>query len=224
MYKKGVIWDYIIYLSLETKLGLPELSYEYGTLRPAIHAAEYALEHGSIFLLQSYAVAHVHLPSDKLATENTPYVFPKRGHSVKYALKAEEALRKMQDLRLVVLRESITYGPDVFVTFSTTFITGRIFKEQGDPIHHALAPKTRLCCAYVKDVARAYWHMATVYPTLRRRVYVYNIACPDPFTEGQLVDMVADYFKIPIKQWSPVMAKLIAILIVMHLNAAYNCH
>jgi nucleoside-diphosphate-sugar epimerase len=217
MHKDGVVWDYIFYLALESKLGLPEQAYEYGMLRPAIHIARYALAHHSMLVIQSYAVAHVRMPSDQLATEDTPYVYPKHGHSVRYALKGEETLRKMEGLKLVVLRESITYGPDVFVAISTTFVLGRIFKEQGLPTRYSLPPKTRLSCAYVKDVARAYWHVAKVYPTLDKPVCVYNVACPDDLTEGRLVAIVAEYFKIPVKPWNPVLAKLIALLIVVYL-------
>jgi nucleoside-diphosphate-sugar epimerase len=212
MHKDGVVWDYIFCFSLENKLGLPEQAYEYGTLRPALHAAEYALQHEAILVFASTALCHVTLPQTQLATENTPYTLPTGGHTYKYALLAEKELRQVEGLKLVVIRDAIPYGPDHHIGFCTVSVLCRIFKDQGEPMSSLVGPSARLRCVHIRDLARAYWHTANTYVKLGRRVCVYNVACPDDLTEGRLVDMVAGYYGIPVRKWNPIIAKLMAIV------------
>jgi nucleoside-diphosphate-sugar epimerase len=208
MYKEGVVWDYIFCFNLESKLGLPELSYDYGTLRPALHAAEYALKHDSILVFESNAVSHVPLPKTQLATEDTPYIKPKKGYALAYSLLAEEQLRRIEGLKLIVLRSAIPYGPDFTIGFCTVFVLCRILKDQQKPHYHQFDLNARMRCVHVRDLARAYWHTASVYPTLGKRVCVYNVACPDDFTGNQIWEMVTGYYGVPLKRMNPVMAKV----------------
>jgi nucleoside-diphosphate-sugar epimerase len=220
MHKDGIVWDYIFCFTLEGKLGQPKEMYELAKQRPALHAAEYALLHNSIFVYQSIAAVHVPIRYNELANEDTPYVLPKNGHLMAYTLKTEEQLRAIDQLKLIVLREAGPFGPDAPFGYMPLFVMGRVFKETGRPMHHFMEPHRRLTSVHIKDVARAYWHVAKVYPTLGKSVCVYNLAC-DVITEGWLMEAVTSYYSVPLKSWNPVLAML-STLVMVHLPLFFN--
>jgi nucleoside-diphosphate-sugar epimerase len=222
LYKDGVVWDCIFCFTLEGKLGQPEQAYDLGKRQPTLHAAEYALLHGSILTYQSTAAAYVHLGGDLLATEETPCLKPKKGHALKCTLKTEEELRAMDGLKLVVIRETAPFGTDFIYGFSTVFVLGRLFKEQGESMHHYMHPKQRLTATHIRDIARAYWHVFAKYSGLGKRVCLYNVAS-HIITEGQLLQLVTGYYDIPLKRWNPITAKLAGILVVTLLECLDVC-
>lgn len=107
----------------------------------------------------------------------------------KYALKAEEDLRKIKDLNLIVVRPVYVYGPgditslSMFLTspfclalatiiFHTHFlqniyvlpapriICGAVYKSLGEKMKFLWDEKLKLNTVHVRDVAKALWHLS----------------------------------------------------------------
>ncbi|RUS33798.1 hypothetical protein BC938DRAFT_483812 [Jimgerdemannia flammicorona] len=78
----------------------------------------------------------------------------------KYKYKAEEELRKIKGLNLIVLRPALVYGPSAILGITPRLIMGRVYKQLNEEMKLLWNESLRINTVHVEDVCRATWHVA----------------------------------------------------------------
>ncbi|KAL5037333.1 hypothetical protein RTP6_004784 [Batrachochytrium dendrobatidis] len=78
----------------------------------------------------------------------------------KSKLKAEEELKKLAGLNLIIARPAIVYGPNDVLGITPRLIIGAVYKHLKEEMTLLWTKDLKLNTVHVRDVARALWHMA----------------------------------------------------------------
>jgi len=110
----------------------------------------------------------------------------------KYKAKAEEELRKIPGLNLIIVRPAIVYGPGDVSGLSPRIICGAVYKHLNEKMKFLWDEKLKLNSVHVRDVTRAVWHLAQK-GTLGT---VYNLADKTDLDQGDFNKILEGIFKI----------------------------
>jgi len=78
----------------------------------------------------------------------------------KYELKAEEDLRKIAGLNLIIVRPVYVYGPGDITSLSPRIICGAVYKHLGEKMKFLWDEKLKINTVHVRDVVKALWHLS----------------------------------------------------------------
>ncbi|KAI7863577.1 hypothetical protein BDF14DRAFT_1345331 [Spinellus fusiger] len=171
--KDGAPFDYVFNFAAETKYSqVPEI-YQERILHLSVNCAKEAAKH-NVKVFVEVSTAEVY-DSDQVASVETSKLKPWTVIA-KNKLKAEEELRKIQGLNLVLLRPAVVYGPDALLGLTPRLIIGRIYQHLNEEMKLLWSKDVKLNTVHVHDVVRACWHVATWYTPSSAPVPVFNLA------------------------------------------------
>jgi nucleoside-diphosphate-sugar epimerase len=110
----------------------------------------------------------------------------------KYALKAEEDLRKIKDLNLIIVRPVYVYGPGDITSLTPRIICGAVYKNLNEKMKFLWDEKLKLNTVHVRDVAKALWHLSQK-GTVGN---IYNLADKAETDQGSFNEILVKIFGI----------------------------
>jgi len=118
----------------------------------------------------------------------------------KWKLDTEEALKKIKDLNLVILRLAHVYGPYTSTYLATALCLARVYKYEEETMKWLWDKDLRTNTVHVEDVAKACLtaaqHMAS---KLSKSPALYNIVDAGNTSQGMVADILGQVFSIPMK-------------------------
>jgi len=151
---EGDKWNYVINLAAETKYGQTEEVYKEKVFDLSINCAKEAVKHKvDRFIEVSHAQVY---DSDKKASKEDAKTKPWT-LLAKYKLKAEEELRQIDGLNLIIVRPSVVYGPADISGIAPRLITAAVYTELKEKMQFLWSGDLRLNTVHVFDVCRALW-------------------------------------------------------------------
>jgi len=150
-------FEYVFHLAAETKYGQTDAVYEEKILDVAKKCAEEAVrQRVKKFIYVSTAQVY---EGKKNSKREDGKLGPWTNLAI-YSLRAEEHLRGMKDLPLVVVRPAIVYGPGDVNGVSPRIICGAVYKFLGEKMKFLWSASLRINTVHVFDVVSALWHLA----------------------------------------------------------------
>ena len=137
------------------------------------------------------STAQVYEPSDKASGELgklKPWT-----KQATYKLRAEEALRQIRGLPLVVLRAANIYGPADTQGLTPRLICAAAYVQLGEKMRFLWDSSLRMHTVHVADVAAALWHVAAADEC---GGHVYNLADSSGTTQGSVAAALERLFGI----------------------------
>lgn len=151
------VFDWVINCAAETKYGQTDEVYKEKVLDLSVKVATKAAELGvPKFIELSTAQVYSH---GKKASAEGANIKPWTGQA-NFKYQAEEALRGINGLNLIVLRPAIVYGPGDTSGISPRLITGAVYKHLGEKMKLLWSGDLRINTVHVDDVCRAIVHVA----------------------------------------------------------------
>eukprot|EP01094_Clydonella_sp_ATCC50884_P005000 TRINITY_DN13982_c0_g1_i1.p2 TRINITY_DN13982_c0_g1~~TRINITY_DN13982_c0_g1_i1.p2 ORF type:complete len:369 (-),score=115.00 TRINITY_DN13982_c0_g1_i1:53-1159(-) len=185
----GSNFDWVVNCAAETKYGQTDEVYKEKVLDLSVKVATKAAEVGvSKFIELSTAQVYSH---GKKASKEDASIKPWTGQA-NYKYQAEEALRGINGLNLIILRPAIVYGPGDTAGISPRLITGAVYKHLGEKMKLLWSGDLRINCVHVDDVSRAIVHVAQNADAGA----VYNLADKSDLTQEKLNKFIEGIFQI----------------------------
>jgi len=110
----------------------------------------------------------------------------------KAKLEAEEELKKIQGLNLVIVRPSVVYGPGDILGITPRIITAAVYKHLGETMEFLWDKELRINTVHVEDVCAALWHLITN----GNNGEVYNLADTGDTDQGSINKLLENIFGI----------------------------
>jgi len=186
---EGGKFNYVFNFAAETKYGQTEAVYAEKVLDLSVKCAtEAAKQKVDRFIEISTAqVYEAGKKPSKEADKLDPWTL-----LAKYKLKAEEELRKIPGLNLIIVRPAIVYGPGDVSGLSPRVICGAVYKHLNEKMKFLWDEKLKLNTVHVRDVTKAVWHLA-----LKGQLgAVYNLADKTDLDQGDFNKILEGIFKI----------------------------
>lgn len=156
-FNAGDKFDYVFNLAAETKFGQTPEVYNEKVLDLATKVGNAAKAHGVGKFIE-VSTAQVYDSGSKPSSEDgklKPWTT-----QATYKLKAEEALKGIAGLSLVIARPAVVYGPGDVSGISPRVITGAVYKHLGEKMKFLWTKDLRINTVHVRDVCKALWLMA----------------------------------------------------------------
>jgi len=147
-------FEIIFNLAAETKYGQTEEVYAEKVLGLSQKAGEAALEFGCTKFIE-VSTAQVYAEGKKASKENDKLV--PWTNIAKYSLQAEEELKKMSGLPLIIVRPAIVYGPGDVSGISPRIITAAVYKHLKEKMKFLWSGGLAMTTVHVRDVCSALW-------------------------------------------------------------------
>jgi len=147
-------FDIIFNLAAETKYGQTDEVYEEKVFRLSEKVAKAAVEFGCKKFIE-VSTAQVYAEGKKPSKEDAklnPWT-----SLAKYKLKAEQSLKAMDGLPLVIVRPAIVYGPGDVSGISPRIITAAVYKHLNEKMKFLHSSDLRMNTVHVRDVCEALW-------------------------------------------------------------------
>ncbi|KAI8644860.1 hypothetical protein BD408DRAFT_474713 [Parasitella parasitica] len=156
----GKQFDYVFNFAAETKYSqVPEI-YQERIFNLSVNCAKEAAKRNvKVFIEMS--TAEVYDSSQEASTESSkinPWTV-----IAKHKYKAEEELKKIKGINLIILRPAVVYGPGALSGLTPRLIIGRIYKYLDEEMKLLWSKDLKLNTVHVNDVSRACWHLAQWY-------------------------------------------------------------
>jgi len=110
----------------------------------------------------------------------------------KFELKAEEELRKIPGLNLIIVRPATVYGPGDINGLSPRVICGAVYKHLGEKMKFLWDEKLKINTVHVRDVIKALWHLSQK-GTLGA---IYNLSDKGDTDQGSFNEILSKIFGI----------------------------
>ncbi|CAO0801198.1 unnamed protein product [Mucor circinelloides] len=156
----GKEFDYVFNFAAETKYSqVPEI-YQERIFNLSVNCAKEAAKR-NVKLFIEMSTAEVYDSNQEASTETSkisPWTV-----IAKHKYKAEEALKKIEGLNLIILRPAVVYGPGALLGLTPRLIIGRIYKYLDEEMKLLWSKDLKLNTVHVDDVSRACWHLTQWY-------------------------------------------------------------
>jgi len=153
-------YDYVFNLAAETKYSQNETVYQeriYGlSCRNAEEAAKRKVK---VFVEVSTAEIY---KNDKNPSKEDDKIKPWT-IAAEYKHKAEEKIKTIDGLNLVILRPALVYGPGATMGLAPRLVCGRIYQFIKEEMKFLWSKDLKINTVHVNDVCRALWFIATWY-------------------------------------------------------------
>jgi nucleoside-diphosphate-sugar epimerase len=182
-------WTYVFNLAAETRFSQTEEIYKEKVLDLSVHCAKEAAKLGVTKYVE-VSTAQVYKSEKKASGEDDktkPWTT-----LAKYKLKAEEALKAIPGLPLVIVRPAIVYGPGDVSGLAPRIICGAVYTELKEEMKFLWSGDLRLNTVHVHDVCRALWFLAEKGTAGQ----VYNLADKNDTDQKKVNDILESIFKI----------------------------
>ncbi|KAI9258415.1 hypothetical protein EDC94DRAFT_613717 [Helicostylum pulchrum] len=156
----GKEFDFVFNFAAETKYSqVPEI-YQERIFNLSVNCAKEAAER-HIKLFVEMSTAEVYDSKQEPSTETSkinPWTI-----IAKHKYKAEEALKKIEGLNLLILRPAIVYGPAAVLGITPRLITGRVYAHLKEEMKYLWSKDLKINTVHVQDVTRACWYLTQWY-------------------------------------------------------------
>lgn len=187
---EGGGFDYIFNLCGETRFGLAEAEYKLKCLDTATKIAAAAAKIGGCKKFVEMSSAQVYDAGKKASTESDklkPWT-----EQAKNRLAAEEAVRAVQGLPVVVLRPALVYGSGDLTSLAPRICCASVYQKLNEKMKFLWSKELKLNTVHVKDVCNALWCCATS----AQPGSIYNLSDPGDTDQGMLNDLLGALFGI----------------------------
>nr|CAG8495393.1 10968_t:CDS:2 [Entrophospora candida]CAG8496025.1 5969_t:CDS:2 [Entrophospora candida] len=167
--KDGSSYDYVFNLAAETKYSQNERIYEERIFNLSVRNAKEAAK-CQVKVFVEVSTAEIYHEDEKIK----PWTA-----IAKYKHKAEEELKKIEGLNLVILRPAIVYGPGATMGITSRLVCGRIYQYLNEEMKFLWSKDLKINTVHVLDVSRAMWHIAEWYQANEKAgkgTLIYNLA------------------------------------------------
>ncbi|KAI7896811.1 uncharacterized protein EV154DRAFT_434258 [Mucor mucedo] len=156
----GKEFDYVFNFAAETKYSqVPEI-YQERIFNLSVNCAtEAAKRHIKLFV--EISTAEVYDSSQDPSTE-TSKINPWTVIG-KHKYKAEEALKKIDGLNLLIIRPALVYGPAALLGLTPRLIIGRVYAHLKEEMKYLWSKDLKINTVHVEDVIRACWYLTEWY-------------------------------------------------------------
>lgn len=182
-------FDYVFNCCGETRFGLSQDDYKVKSFDTAVKTGTAASKNG-VKKFVEISTAQVYEPTPKPSKEDdklAPWTI-----QATYRLKAEEELKKLKDLNLVILRPAIVYGPGDLVGLTPRIVCAAVYGKTKKTMKFLWGEELRLDVVHVDDLVRAMWIAANE----AKPGSVYNVADAVDLTQGKLNGWLGSIFSI----------------------------
>ncbi|KAI8337758.1 hypothetical protein BC941DRAFT_426101 [Chlamydoabsidia padenii] len=170
----GKEFDYVFNFAAECKYSQVDEVYQDRIMNLSVNCAKEAAKRKiKVYIMLSTAEVY---DSDQVASKESSKIKPWT-IVAKYKYKAEEQLKKMEGLNLIIIRPAVTYGPGANTGLTPRLIIGRVYKYLNEEMTLLWSKDLKLNTVHVNDVSRACWHLALWYkPSDNKEPPVFNLA------------------------------------------------
>jgi len=182
-------WDIVVNLAGETKYSQTDEVYKENIIDVSVTCANAAAKRNVKKFIE-VSTAQVYDSGKKASSEDDklkPWT-----KLAKAKLQAEEELRKIKGLNLVVVRPSIVYGPGDVTGITPRLITGAVYKHLNETMEFLWDKDLKINTVHVEDVCAALWHLASN-GTVGE---VYNLVDSNDTDQGTINKHLEAIFKI----------------------------
>jgi len=185
----GGKFNLVFNLAAETKYSQTDEVYKEKVLDLSVKCATEAVKQGVDRFIE-VSTGQIFEAKKKLATEDSQ-TKPWTGIAT-YKLQAEQALRRMDGLKLNIVRPATVYGPGDATGLSPRLICGAVYRHLGEKMKFLWSADLKLHTVHVRDVCKALWHVATNCPVGDS----YNLADKSDTTQGSVNKILESIFHI----------------------------
>lgn len=182
-------FDFVVNLCGETRFGLAENDYKVKCLDTAVKAARAAAK-AQVKKFIEISTAQVYESTDKPSAEQgklKPWTL-----QAKYRLQAEEEIKKIPDLKWLILRPATVYGPGDLTGFMPRAACAAVYKHLNEKMKFLWDKSLRVNAVHVDDVVRAIWLACTE----MKVGSLYNLADQTDLDQGRLNGWLGELFRI----------------------------
>jgi len=186
---EGGKFNYVFNLAAETKYGQTDAVYAEKVLDLSVKVATEAAKQ-KVDRFVEVSTAQVYEEGKKPSKENAktePWTA-----LAKHKLKAEEELRKIAGLNLIIVRPALIYGPGDINGLSPRIICGAVYQHLGEKMKFLWSEELKMHCVHVRDVAKALWVVAEK----GQLGAIYNLADKTDLNQGKFNAVIEKIFKI----------------------------
>jgi len=150
--------DFVFNLAGETKYSQTEEVYKENIIDVSVTCAKAAAKAG-VKRFVEVSTAQVYSGDKKPSNEeDKPKPWTKLA---KAKLEAEEELKKIQGLNLVIVRPAVVYGPGDVLGITPRIITAAVYKHLGETMEFLWDKELKIHTVHVEDVCAALWFLTT---------------------------------------------------------------
>jgi len=189
-------YDYVFNLAAETKYSQNERIYEERVYLLSVRNAEEAARR-KVKCFVELSTAEIY-QSDKNASKEDDKIKPWT-IMAKYKYKAEEKLKTIEGLNLVILRPAVVYGTGATMGLVPRIVCGRIYQYINEEMKFLWAKDLKINTVHITDVVRAMWYIATWYEEnekAEKGALIYNLADQGNTDQEKINKHISNIFNI----------------------------
>jgi nucleoside-diphosphate-sugar epimerase len=150
--------DYVFNLAGETKYSQTEEVYKENIIDVSVTCGKAAAKAG-VKRFVEVSTSQVYSGDKKASGEDSkPKPWTKLA---KAKLEAEEELKKIQGLNLVIVRPAVVYGPGDILGITPRIICAAVYKHLNETMEFLWDKDLKMHTVHVEDVCAALWHLTT---------------------------------------------------------------
>ncbi|KYQ90749.1 NAD-dependent epimerase/dehydratase family protein [Tieghemostelium lacteum] len=165
----GKKFNYVFNLAAETKYGQTDAVYNEKVFDVSLKCATEAAKVGVDKFIE-VSTAQIYDANKKPSKEGDkvdPWTTV-----AKYKYNAEQKLKEIEGLNLIIVRPSVVYGPGDILGISPRIITGAVYKFLDEKMKFLWTGDLKYNTVHVHDVCKALWHLTKV----GKKGDVYNLS------------------------------------------------
>jgi len=182
-------YDFVFNCAGETKYSQADAVYQENIIDVSVTCATEAVKRG-VKMFVEMSTAQVYESGSKPRKEEAK-MKPWTGIA-KAKLKAEEALKGIPGINLVIVRPAIIYGPGDSTGLTPRLITAAVYKSLGEKMEFLWDKELACNTVHVRDVVAALWHLATN----GKPGSVFNLADDSHTNQGSICPILETLFGI----------------------------
>jgi len=185
----GLQWDIVINLAGETKYSQTDEVYKENILDVSVTCGKAAAAR-KVGKFIEVSTAQIYDSGKKPSTEEDKQKPWTKLASAKQ--QAEEELKKIPGLNLIIVRPAIVYGPGDVNGITPRLITGAVYKHLGETMEFLWDKDLKINTVHVEDVCAALWFLGQ-----NGKVgEAYNLADTNDTDQGSVNKLLENMFKI----------------------------
>jgi len=151
-------FDYVINLAGETKYSQTDEVYKENIIDVSVTCGKAAAKIGAKRFIE-VSTSQVYQGDKKASSEDDKTKpWTKLAHA---KLQAEEELKKIQGLNLIIIRPAIVYGPGDILGITPRIICAAVYKHLGETMEFLWDKELKMHTVHVEDVCAALVHLTT---------------------------------------------------------------
>jgi len=182
-------WDFVVNLAGETKYSQTPEVYKENIIDVSKTCGTEAAKKGVSRFIE-VSTAQVYDEGKSASTESSKLKPWTKLATAKLA--AEEDLRAIAGLNLIIVRPAIVYGPGDISGITPRLIAAAVYKHLGETMEFLWDKDLRMNTVHVRDVCAALWHLATAGNVGE----VYNLADQNGTNQGAIAQLLEKIFGI----------------------------